>query len=259
VLRLDSPRWWSCPCTPRVARTFSPLAAVLRERTTPGLSYLQASFAGLVSYGLSADLLSEVLPLGRVLHATTVRRQVQATAQRLENELGRRTAELHHRLPRRVGRAASPGPAAGRRPGRRLRPLLHGRPRARRHPRFVPLSPPAPASGSLSTSAATGVSDPGGGLVVGPVGIHGVVICGSVRSDRVGCRLDDVCASGGQACRNQFVVPGIAAGCDVRLRAVDFRVGPFPSNRPFIYIRCITACGCPTTQSAEHVDETRIR
>ena len=35
VLRLDSPRWWTCPCTPRTARTFSPLAAVLRERTTP--------------------------------------------------------------------------------------------------------------------------------------------------------------------------------------------------------------------------------
>ena len=32
---------------------------------------------------------------------------------------------LHHRLPRRLGRAAPPGPAAGRRPGRRLRPLLH--------------------------------------------------------------------------------------------------------------------------------------
>ena len=37
---------------------------------------------------LSADLLNEILPLGRVLHATTVRRQVQATAQRLEDELG---------------------------------------------------------------------------------------------------------------------------------------------------------------------------
>jgi hypothetical protein len=88
VLRLDSPRWWSCPGTPRTVRTFSPLAAVLRERTTPELSYLQARFAGLVSYGLSADLLNEILPLGRVLHATTLRRQVQATAQRLENELG---------------------------------------------------------------------------------------------------------------------------------------------------------------------------
>ncbi|HEY4993092.1 MAG TPA: ISKra4 family transposase, partial [Nakamurella sp.] len=60
----------------------------LRERTTPELSYLQARFAGLVSYGLSADLLNEILPLGRALHATTVRRQMQVTAQRLENELG---------------------------------------------------------------------------------------------------------------------------------------------------------------------------
>ena len=64
------------------------MGAVLRERTTPELSYLQARFAGLVSYGLSADLLSEILPLGRAMHATTVRRQVQATAQRLEDELG---------------------------------------------------------------------------------------------------------------------------------------------------------------------------
>ena len=88
TLRLGSPRLWHCPCQARAARTFSPLAATLRERTTPELSYLLTRFAGLVSYGLSADLLSEVLPLGRVLHATTVRRQVQATAQRLEDELG---------------------------------------------------------------------------------------------------------------------------------------------------------------------------
>lgn len=64
------------------------MAAILRERTTPELSYLQARFAGRVSYGVSADLLGEILPLGRALHATTVRRQVQATAQRLEDELG---------------------------------------------------------------------------------------------------------------------------------------------------------------------------
>jgi hypothetical protein len=101
VLRLDSPRWWSCPCALRLAvRTFSLLAAVLRERMTPELSYLQARFAGLVSYGLSADLLNEILPLGRALHATTVRRQVQVTAQRLEDETRRGAANFHHRLPR---------------------------------------------------------------------------------------------------------------------------------------------------------------
>jgi|NGEPerStandDraft_6_1074524.scaffolds.fasta_scaffold38132_1 hypothetical protein len=94
TLRLDSPRWWACRCScpSGTARTLSPLAAMLPERTTPELSYLQARFAGLVSYGLSADLLSEILPLGRVLHATTVRRQVQATAQRLEDELGEEQA-----------------------------------------------------------------------------------------------------------------------------------------------------------------------
>jgi hypothetical protein len=88
TLRVDSPRWWHCGCQPQTTTTFSPLAVILPQRITPELSYLQARFAALVSYGLSADLLGEILPLGRALHASTVRRQVQATAQRLEDELG---------------------------------------------------------------------------------------------------------------------------------------------------------------------------
>jgi hypothetical protein len=87
-LRLTSPRWWHCGCRPHDSATFSPLAALLPERTTPELAYLQARFAGLVSYGLSASLLSEILPLGHRLHATTLRRHTQAVAQRLEDELG---------------------------------------------------------------------------------------------------------------------------------------------------------------------------
>jgi hypothetical protein len=87
-LRLASPRWWHCGCRPHKSATFSPLAVLLPERTTPELTYLQARFAGLVSYGLSASLLSEVLPLGRRLHATTLRRQTQAVAQWLDDELG---------------------------------------------------------------------------------------------------------------------------------------------------------------------------
>jgi hypothetical protein len=61
---------------------------VLPERTTPELVYLEAKFAGLASYGLSTKLLAEVLPLGRHLHATVLRQQVHAVAQRLEDELG---------------------------------------------------------------------------------------------------------------------------------------------------------------------------
>jgi hypothetical protein len=66
---------------------FKPRSLERRLRTTPELSYLQARCAGPVSYGLSADLLNEILPLGRTPHVTAVRRQAQATAQHLEDEL----------------------------------------------------------------------------------------------------------------------------------------------------------------------------
>ncbi len=88
TLHLRSPRWWQCSCQLQSTRTFSPLAARLPERTTPELLYLESKFAGLVSYGLSAKLLAETLPLERPLHATAVRLHAQATADRLENELG---------------------------------------------------------------------------------------------------------------------------------------------------------------------------
>ena len=88
ALRLPSPRWWRCGCRDQPARTFQPLAEMLPERTTPELAYQQARFAALVSYGSTASLLGELLPLGRRLHPAVVRRQTQAVAQRLEDELG---------------------------------------------------------------------------------------------------------------------------------------------------------------------------
>ena len=88
ALRLASPRWWHCDCRDRPTLTFQPLAGLLPERTTPELAYLQARFAGLVSYGITADLLGELLPLGRRLHPAVVRRAVHAVADRLEGELG---------------------------------------------------------------------------------------------------------------------------------------------------------------------------
>jgi len=88
ALRPASPRWWHCRCRDQCTRTFQPLAGLLPERTTPELAYLQVRFAGLVSYGITADLLGELLPLGRRLHPALVRRQTQAVAQRLEDELG---------------------------------------------------------------------------------------------------------------------------------------------------------------------------
>lgn len=104
-LRLPSPRWWHCRCAPRPGGTFSPLAGLVPERTTPELLYLQAKFAGLVSFDLSARMLAEVLPLGRALHATALRRQVGAVAERLGAELG---GERFSFLPAHPG--GDPGP-----------------------------------------------------------------------------------------------------------------------------------------------------
>src|SRR5664280_264251 len=99
ALRLPSPRWRHCPCRPQPTRTFSPLAAALPDRSTPELVYLQAKFGGLISYRLSARLLCERLPLGRTLHATTVRRQVEqptrATGE-IRERPGRELPERRH-------------------------------------------------------------------------------------------------------------------------------------------------------------------
>jgi hypothetical protein len=88
TLHLRSPRWWHCPCKAQPTRTFSPLAAMQHERSTPELLYLESKFSGLISYGQSASLLAETLPLGRPLHATAVRLHAQAIAERLEAALG---------------------------------------------------------------------------------------------------------------------------------------------------------------------------
>jgi hypothetical protein len=42
TLHLRSPRWWHCSCQPQLTRTFSPLATMLPERTTPELIYLES-------------------------------------------------------------------------------------------------------------------------------------------------------------------------------------------------------------------------
>ncbi len=87
-LRLDSPRLYACPCQEKDRASVSPLTGLLPERTAPELAYLEAKFAALMSYGLSVDLLAEILPLGEELSKTSVRRQAQRTAERSESELG---------------------------------------------------------------------------------------------------------------------------------------------------------------------------
>ena len=80
---LDSPRLYRCRCEPDDGRSFSPLAELFPERTSPELAYLETKFAALASYGLSVQLLQEILPIGATLNTMSLRRQVRHTAIRL--------------------------------------------------------------------------------------------------------------------------------------------------------------------------------
>jgi hypothetical protein len=67
---------------------------LLAERTAPELLYLECKWASLMSYGLTAQLLSEVLPLDGQVNPTTVRRHLQRVGQRTDSELG----DEHHQF-----------------------------------------------------------------------------------------------------------------------------------------------------------------
>jgi hypothetical protein len=88
-LQLASPRLYQCGCCSNEEhRSFSPVAELLRERTAPELAYLENKFAAKISYGLTAELLAEVLPIGGDINAAGVYRNLQRVAERMEAELG---------------------------------------------------------------------------------------------------------------------------------------------------------------------------
>jgi hypothetical protein len=88
TVRVPSLRFYVCRCEPQSTASWSPLAERLPERTMPELLYLQAKFAALMSYGLTVDLLADVVPLDQELNVATVFRDVQQVAERLEEDLG---------------------------------------------------------------------------------------------------------------------------------------------------------------------------
>jgi hypothetical protein len=85
-LTLGSPRFYTCPCHHESKKSFSPLVQCLKDRTSPELLYLQSKWSSLMSYGVTADLLEEILPI-KVSIATTMR-NTQKIAQKIESELG---------------------------------------------------------------------------------------------------------------------------------------------------------------------------
>jgi hypothetical protein len=87
TIALNSPRFHRCQCQPGTARTFSPLNLLLTERIAPELLCLETRWASLVSYGMTADLLKDVLPIGSTADASTIRRHLHKVAARHEADL----------------------------------------------------------------------------------------------------------------------------------------------------------------------------
>ncbi len=85
-LMIHSPRLYTCPCRPQKKKSFSPLAGLLTERSSPELLYLETKWGSLMSYGLSADILADVLPMQTSSQAVLL--NTQKIAAKLEDELG---------------------------------------------------------------------------------------------------------------------------------------------------------------------------
>src|SRR5262252_8213777 len=86
AVEVANPRWNRCSCQQSGPKTFRPAAAWLHGTTSPELLYLETKWASLIPYAKVADLLREVLPADA--DDETIRRHVQATAEKMEKELG---------------------------------------------------------------------------------------------------------------------------------------------------------------------------
>lgn len=95
TIKLASQRFYTCSCSQAKAQrqgqkqnSFSPLANLLSERTAPEFVYLQTKWASVMSYGRTAELLEEVLPLEKRISTAVLSEHVQQIATRLDSELG---------------------------------------------------------------------------------------------------------------------------------------------------------------------------
>ncbi|MDF1530093.1 MAG: hypothetical protein P1R74_13315 [Sedimenticola sp.] len=93
-LKIQSPRLYSCSCQPQEKKSFSPLASLVTERSAPELLYLQTKWGSLMSYGLSAEILADVLPMQT--NSQTVTLNTQKVAAKLEAELGEEQVMFAH-------------------------------------------------------------------------------------------------------------------------------------------------------------------
>lgn len=90
TLNVQNPRYYLCrKCHKSNSKIFlTPLADLLKDHTSPELSYLEAKWASLMSYGLTVDLLKDSFPIDEHLCIETVRKNTLRISEKLNNLLG---------------------------------------------------------------------------------------------------------------------------------------------------------------------------
>lgn len=87
-MSLPNPRWYHCSCREPERKTLRPLSALLPERTSPELLFMESKWASLVSYGVTVKLLQDLLPIDQKHSGVTVRNHLFRLAQRHEQAMG---------------------------------------------------------------------------------------------------------------------------------------------------------------------------
>lgn len=87
IVSMNSPRYYHCSCDDTKEGTFSLLKQWLPEHISPELKYIETKWASLMSYGMTADLLKDILPVSHTLNASTVKNHLEDIAKKMETEL----------------------------------------------------------------------------------------------------------------------------------------------------------------------------
>lgn len=86
IISIPNMRLYHCACAHSSTQSFSLLSKWLLEHTSPELLYIETKWASLMSYGSTANLLHDVLPVNQSLNSVTVRNHLHKV-KRQEAEL----------------------------------------------------------------------------------------------------------------------------------------------------------------------------
>lgn len=88
IVPIDTPRLHHCECTKQTG-TFSLLKCWCPDRVSPELQQLETKWSSLMAYGLTANLLKDVLPVGESTNGATLRNHLHRVARRLEEDVAK--------------------------------------------------------------------------------------------------------------------------------------------------------------------------